>query len=222
MTEPRLYTPRADQVNALALAASLFGVAGIEHPTHATAAALLALIAEGLETVPPDDPSLAEPARHLAQHFHAWSHAVREAPEETVPITTSGTPVTTHTHALVPWAALHRLRYLAACAGRAAIAPQEEVGALREAAADLPALWLAPIRLALALQGGVVHDAGRQSPLPIEMLVADYDAPSGATQLVRRSDGQRERARVYAPPLRVPPLALDALFPPPPSTLAET
>ena len=216
MIEPRLHTPRADQVNALDLAASLFGVAGIEHPTRATAAALLALIVEGLETVHSDDPTLVEHARQLAQHFHAWSGAVREAPAET------GTPVTTHTHALVPWAALHRLRYLAACAGRAVIAPHAEVRALREAVADLPALWLAPIRLALALEGGVVHDAGRQSPLPIEILVADYDAPTGATQLVRRTDGQRERARVYAPPSRVPPLALDALFPAPPSTLAET
>ncbi|MCU0669306.1 MAG: hypothetical protein MUF70_08140 [Myxococcota bacterium] len=132
------------------------------------------------------------------------------------------TLITPHTHALVPWIALHRLRHRAACAERPGIEPQANVRALREAVADLPALWLAPIRLALALQGGVIHEAGRRSLLPIEILVADYDTRTGPVQLVRRSDGQRERAHVYAPPPRVPPLALDALFAPPPSTLAET
>lgn len=114
---------------------------------------------------------------------------------------------------LVPLEALYTLRYRAEQTQLRG--DTVNVGALRAAAEELPYVTLSPIRIALAVEGGIVQNGAIESQLPVDLAVVDYDANDDTARPIRQESGETALAWVYEPPLGPPTIQLADVFPNP-------
>ena len=206
-------TPSADQINATQLIANLLALAGYGQPTREFIIDTLELIAAALDVVNPDDEERATRADDLASYFHHWANTVSED-VDTLPAggaEVAEPVVSGETHAFVPLTAIHALH---------AAADQTRYGVfglevLRNAAEQLPTIAIRPIRIAVAIEGGIAQTGAVESQLPVDLMVVDYDVKDETdpnARAIRQDNGETTRAWVYAIGLGAPRINLADVF----------
>ena len=181
-------TPDRDHIDCTQLGADVLAYAGFAHPTRPFIAEMLALRVSALEHVVAEEDHASEYAERLADHFRGWAEAIREEAEtELVPQGEDEPEVITgQTHALVPWSAIHGLRALADNADYALTQEGSTAQkALRAAASHLPHAVLRPIRIALALEAGVVTGGALDPQMPIRCALINYDSHQDGARTLR-------------------------------------
>ena len=206
-------TPSADPIDATQLIANLLALAGYGRPTREFIIDTLELIAAALDVVSPDDEERATRADDLASYFHAWANTL----SEDVDAQAAGgagiaeTVVRSETQVFVPLAAIHALRAAAGLTSHGVF----RLEALRESAEQLPTIAIRPIRIAVAIEGGIAQTAAVESQLPVDLMVIDYDVKDETdpnTRTIRQENGEATRAWVYSIGLGTPRINLADVF----------
>ena len=111
----------------------------------------------------------------------------------------------------VPLAAIHALRAAAGQTSHGVF----RLEALRESAEQLPTIAIRPIRIAVAIEGGIAQTGAVESQLPVDLMVIDYDVKGETdpnTRAIRQDNGETTRAWVYAIGLGAPRINLADVF----------